>query len=92
MAPLRIPFVLSCVSYFTHGIVWLAQEAEGANRAGKKRGNPMRDTTIGFDRTDQILTYEVSDEALEIAAGTGHEKVGRYTLFFCTALDMCPGP
>ena len=59
---------------------------------GTKRGNPMSDTTIGLDQTEQILTYEVSDEALEIAAGTGNEKAGRYTLFFCTALDMCPGP
>jgi hypothetical protein len=52
----------------------------------------MSDTTIGLDQTEQILTYEVPDEALEIAAGTGNEKAGRYTLFFCTALDMCPGP
>jgi hypothetical protein len=52
----------------------------------------MGDTTIGFDLTEQILTFEVSDEALEIAAGTGKEKMGRYTLFFCTALDICPGP
>jgi hypothetical protein len=52
----------------------------------------MGDTTIGFDLTEQILTSEVSDEALEIAAGTGNEKMGCYTLFFCTALDICPGP
>jgi len=31
----------------------------------------MNDTTIGPDQTEQeILTYEVSDEALETAAGT----------------------
>ena len=46
---------------------------------------------IGLDRTDEkILAYEVSDEALEGAAET--KKAANHTLFFCTALDMCPGP
>ena len=48
-------------------------------------------TNIGLDRLEEvILTYEVSDEALETAAGTGSEKAGNYTLYFCTALHMCP--
>ena len=51
----------------------------------------MRDAIIGPDETEVILTCEVSDEALE-AAGIGNEKAGRYTLFYCTALDLCPGP
>jgi hypothetical protein len=46
--------------------------------------------------TDQIelakLGYEFPDEALEIAAGTGGEKVGNITLYYCTALYFCPGP
>jgi len=51
----------------------------------------MSDTTIGFDQTEEeILTYEVSDEALETAAGQGKEKVGHYTLGFCTGLSACP--
>ena len=52
----------------------------------------MSDTiTIGRDRPEEeMLTYEVSDEALETAAGTGSEKAGNYTLYFCTALHMCP--
>lgn len=53
----------------------------------------MSDTTIGLDQTDEdILTYEVSDEALETAAGTGSEKAENYTLNYCTALHLCPGP
>ena len=36
-----------------------------------------------------VITYEISDEALETAAGTA---AGSYTLFFCTALDHCTGP
>jgi hypothetical protein len=52
----------------------------------------MTDTTIGLERIDdEILTYEVSDEALETAAGTGKEKAGHYTLGYCTGLSACPG-
>ncbi|MFZ0066170.1 MAG: hypothetical protein WAK90_08365 [Pseudolabrys sp.] len=50
----------------------------------------MNDTEHEFDRTEDILTDGISDEALEIAAGG--ERAGRYTLYFCTALDLCPGP
>jgi hypothetical protein len=53
----------------------------------------MSDTTIGFDH-DQIeetmIAYKVSDEALESAAGS--KQAGNYTLYFCTALDLCPAP
>jgi hypothetical protein len=53
----------------------------------------MNDMTIGLEQTEEVmLTSEVSDEALESAAGTGREKAGNYTLFYCTALDLCPGP
>jgi hypothetical protein len=35
----------------------------------------MSHTIIGFDQTEEeILNFEVSDEALETAAGTGKEK------------------
>jgi len=35
----------------------------------------MSHTTIGLDQTEEeILIYEVSDEALETAGGTGKEK------------------
>jgi len=40
---------------------------------------------------EQTLTEEISDEALEAAAGT-ENKASNYTLYFCTALDLCPGP
>jgi hypothetical protein len=51
----------------------------------------MSDITIGLDLAEEeMLAYEVSDEALE-TAGTGGEKAN-YTLFYCTALDLCPGP
>jgi hypothetical protein len=46
------------------------------------------DTTI--DQAKEILSYEISDEALEGAART--KQAANYTLFYCTALDLCPGP
>ena len=48
----------------------------------------MSDTTI--DQTQEILFYEISDEALESAAAG--KRAANYTLFYCTALDLCPGP
>jgi hypothetical protein len=54
------------------------------------RGDAMSNTGNEFDQADDILTCDVSDEALEIAAGD--KRAGHYTLYFCTALDLCPGP
>jgi hypothetical protein len=49
----------------------------------------MSHTTI--DQTEEeILAYDVSDEALESAAGAGKEKAGAFTLAFCSGLDTCP--
>ena len=42
------------------------------------------------DQTEEILSYELSDEALESAVGT--KRAAHYTLYYCTALDLCPGP
>jgi hypothetical protein len=48
----------------------------------------MSDTTIGLDQIDEeILTYDVSDETLETAAGT--EKSANYTLGACTGFSVC---
>jgi hypothetical protein len=38
------------------------------------------------------LVESCCDEALEAAAGAGSVQAGKYTLFYCTALDLCPGP
>jgi hypothetical protein len=65
--------------------------ADCRRRWRTKRINAMSDTTIGLDQIDEeILAYEVSDEALETAAGSGKEKAGHYTLGFCTGLSACP--
>jgi hypothetical protein len=47
----------------------------------------MNDATIGLDQIEELAAYEVSDEALEAAAGS--EKAG-YTLAYCSGLSVCP--
>jgi hypothetical protein len=41
---------------------------------------------------NEMLVYDISDEALETAGGTGDKIAANYTLYFCTAMDLCPGP
>ena len=58
-----------------------------------EEGGPpdMSDITIGLDQADErALACDISDDALETTAGSG--KVGGSTLYFCTGLDLCPGP
>ena len=43
--------------------------------------------TIGFQETEEILSWDVSDEALEIAGTAGQEIAGAYTLQFRTSMD-----
>ena len=52
----------------------------------------MSDTiTIGRDRPEvEMLTYEVSVEALESAAGDESERAGKYSIAWCTFLTGCP--
>jgi hypothetical protein len=51
----------------------------------------MNDKIIGLDRTEEdVLTYEVSDEALETAAATEKWKAEAHTMAFCSDLSTCP--
>ena len=54
--------------------------------AQTQRGNTIMNATIGLEEAEEILSWDVSDEALEIA-GAGHEIAGGYTLQFCTSVD-----
>ncbi len=49
----------------------------------------MKDIHID-QREEEILTVQISDEALEAAAGSVKEKAGAFTLAFCSGLDTCP--
>jgi len=48
----------------------------------------MKDITIQID--EEILSLDISDEALEAAARPA-DKTGNVTLAFCSGLDTCPG-
>lgn len=39
---------------------------------------------------EDVLAYEISDEALETAASAGQDKAGNVTIAFCSGLDTCP--
>ena len=53
----------------------------------------MYDRAIEIDQVEhEILTREFSDEALEGAAGSRGGMEAAYTLYWCTALALCPGP
>ena len=48
-------------------------------------------TIFALDQAEEeIFAHQISDEALEMAAGC--ETAANYTLYFCTSLDLCPGP
>lgn len=51
----------------------------------------MRETTHGLDPHDnELLNYDVPDEALEIATGSGPETIRAMTVAMCTGLEACP--
>jgi hypothetical protein len=55
-----------------------------------KRMKAMNDIST-VDLTNEMdLRYDVSDEALEMAAGSVREKAGAFTLALCSGLDTCP--
>ena len=52
----------------------------------------MNHNTIELNQIEEeTLIYEVPDEAVESAAGTGREKAGNFTLGACSGLSVCPG-
>jgi hypothetical protein len=48
----------------------------------------MSDSTVQFETEEVDCAWQVSDEALEIAAGS--EQSAYYTLGSCTGLSVCP--
>lgn len=48
--------------------------------------------TFVLDQTEEeLLTCDVSDSALEAAAGKENESAANYSLGACTSLLNCPG-
>ena len=62
-----------------------------AGAAGERKDiNAMKNTTMGLAKLEEeILAFEVTDEALEIAAGT--KEKANFTLGACTGLSVCDG-
>jgi hypothetical protein len=58
-------------------------------RRWRTQGNMAMTHTIE-QTEEEILTFQVSDEALEAAAGSVKENAGAFTLAFCSGLDTCP--
>jgi hypothetical protein len=51
----------------------------------------MSDTSRFDQVEEQVLDFDVSDEALESVASSGHDHAGVYTLGSCTGFYSCPG-
>jgi len=51
----------------------------------------MNEGTVGFGPNEEgLLNYEISDEALEVAACAGPENARAFTLAMCTGQAECP--
>lgn len=51
----------------------------------------MKNIATAIEITEEeILSFDVSDEALEIASGSSNEKAN-FTLGGCSGLSVCPG-
>ena len=47
--------------------------------------------TCNIEQTEEdVLSFQVSDEAIEAAAGSAKEIAAVFTVSFCTGLDTCP--
>jgi hypothetical protein len=55
--------------------------------SGRSRGDAMNESFI-YNTEEEILTYEISDAALEIAAGFTKNMTVSLTIAYCT-FDFC---
>jgi hypothetical protein len=56
-----------------------------------ERIDAMNEATTGFDLDEEaVFTAEVTDEALEAAAGSGGQTAAALTVAFCTGNLDCP--
>jgi hypothetical protein len=60
-----------------------------ARASQKEKGSTVMNVAI--ENVEDILSWDVSDEALEIAGTAWQEFAGGYTLQFCTSMDCAPG-
>jgi hypothetical protein len=56
-----------------------------------KRINAMNEANVEFDlNEEEMLTHEISDEAVEAAACAGSENARAFTIAMCTGQADCP--
>jgi hypothetical protein len=56
-----------------------------------EREKAMENATIRIDQDEEaFLISEISDEAIEAAAGRVTDGAGSATIAFCSGLDTCP--
>lgn len=53
----------------------------------RSKGHNVMHATTSIEEAEEILGWDVSDEALEIAGTAGQVIAGGYTLQFCTSRD-----
>ena len=51
----------------------------------------MTDKTLTIDSKQDLIVFEISDEALETAAGVRNGTAANFTLGSCTGLSVCDG-
>jgi hypothetical protein len=72
----------------TEAITGINSAANQAGRPLKKRKDPMNDLTAA-DHDDAMLFFDLSDETIEMAAGSVW-KAGALTLAFCSGINSYP--
>src|SRR5262249_33301237 len=73
---------------------WFTQQRTFFMKMRRSKGAAM-ENNCAIDQTElENLSYEFSDEALEIAATGGEKPCGNVTLYYyyCTAVYFCPAP
>jgi hypothetical protein len=87
-----VTYKLRALYYFARKPAIFAprSQTEWPNLANK-RTIAMKNISTTLEITEEeILSFDVSDEALEIAGGSSHEKAN-FTLGGCSGLSVCPG-
>jgi hypothetical protein len=60
-------------------------------RSMLKKEDGMDNLSVALqDEDEEILAYSVSDDDVENAAALTAERVGSFTLSFCSGLETCP--
>lgn len=83
LSAIRCPFVARSGMHPHMSAFGVAGDRDKLRPAQRAEGKTVM--TTSFDLEEEVLNWDVSDEALESAAGL--EIAGAYTLQFCTSTD-----